>query len=82
VIDDFNVDSANGIPYKSTIVPRMILGSPTGRTIVFTTGFDSSFVELVNKLVVCTLRQQPCDKLSVATIATYRAQRRLYVRFA
>ena len=57
MIDDLDVDPADWIPHKSTIVPRVILRSGTGRAVVFTASFDRSFVELINKLVVCNSRQ-------------------------
>lgn len=52
VIDDFNVDTANGIPHKSAIVPRVILRPRTRCTVVSAAGFDCSLVEFVDELVV------------------------------
>ena len=59
VIHNLDVDSANGISHESAIVPRVILRPGTRRAVVFAAGFDGSFVELVDELVVCGLPLAP-----------------------
>jgi len=56
VVHNLDVNPTDRISDKSAIIPRMILRPRARCAIVFATSFDSSFVELVDELVVCACR--------------------------
>jgi hypothetical protein len=66
VIHNLDVNPTNRIPDKGTIIPRMILRSQTGCTIVSAVSFDRSFIELVYKLVICLYTQYSSPKRLVS----------------
>lgn len=53
VVHNLDINPAERISDKSTVVPWVILRPRTRCAIVFAAGLDSSFVELVDELVVC-----------------------------